>query len=90
MTESKGGDAAKSTSLSDEDVAVVKLVNSVPAPRTADELAASYAGLQVANLWPEQSEKAVRGRIDSLLKSGKLKKGDKTPNGEPVIEIAKG
>lgn len=84
--EKASGGSSKDLSL--EQVAVIQHVTIAPAPRTADELAASYAGLQVANMWPEQSEKAVKERIAELVKAGKLKHGKKAADGESTIELA--
>lgn len=73
--------------LTDEQVAVSSLVSVVPEPRTAEELSNRYAGLRTENLWPEQTPKAVRERIEELVKAGTLKKGPKAPDGDPVIEV---
>jgi hypothetical protein len=73
--------------LTAEQTAVLQLVTIESSPRSADELAKNYDGLRAANLWPEQSEKQVKERVAELVKAGKLKKGEKTPDGEPVIEL---
>jgi hypothetical protein len=84
-TKAKTLDADK---LTVEQVAVRQLATVVPEPRTADELAKRYDGLRRENDWPEQSQKSVRERIDELVAGGLLKEGDKSPEGDPVIELA--
>lgn len=91
-----GSTATKTTTaaaLSAEQVAVKQLVTIAPAPRTADELAASYAGLRLANMWPEQNAEAVKRRIKELVAAKVLKHGPMAPNKDaenavPVIELA--
>lgn len=85
MTDSKTTTTDK---LTVEQTAVRQLVTVIPEARTADELAKRYDGLRRENLWPEQTQKSVRERIDELLKAGLLKKGPKAPDGDPVIELA--
>lgn len=87
MTDAPTAPAPK-TKLTDDQVAVSRLVSVVPEPRTAEELSKRYAGLRTENLWPEQTPKAVRERIEELVKAGTLKKGPKAPDGDPVIEVA--
>jgi hypothetical protein len=87
----KGGSATATKSagqLTPNQVAVKRLVAITPSPRTADELAASYDGLRQANLWPHQSESSVKSAIKELVDRKVLKRGDKTPDGEPTIELA--
>lgn len=85
-TSSNGGkDASK---LTGKEIAVKQLVTITPAPRTAAELAASYAGQRVANLWPQQSKEEVEKTIAALVKRGVLKHGRKAPNDKPTIELA--
>lgn len=81
-TESKGAE------LTEKQVAIKQLVTITPEPRTADELAARYDGLRHENLWPEQSESAVKAGITSLVSAGVLKEGEKAPDDEPTIELA--
>jgi leucyl-tRNA synthetase len=78
----------KAKKLTVEQTAVLQLVTLAPsAPCTADELAKQYAGLRQANLWPEQTQKSVRERIDELVAAKVLKEGDTAPSGDPVIEL---
>jgi len=80
--------AKKEVKLTADQVAVRQLVTIVPEPRTADELAKRYDGLRRENLWPEQSQKAVREGIGELVKAGVLREGESAPEGDPVIELA--
>lgn len=82
-TKAKGDD-----SLTENQTAVRQLVTVSPEPRTADELAKRYDGLRREHLWPEQTQKSVKERIDELIEKGLLKEGDKAPEGEPTIELA--
>lgn len=78
----------KAEKLTPDQVAVRQLVTVVPEPRTADELAKRYDGLRTENLWPQQSQKSVKERIDELLERGLLKEGAADPEGDPTIELA--
>jgi hypothetical protein len=92
MSERKDGGSTASKSkpntLTADQVAVKQLVTITPSPRTAAELAAQYAGLRQANLWPEQSESSVKQRITELVERGVLKHGAKAADDEPTIELA--
>jgi hypothetical protein len=79
---------SKAAKLNAKKTAVLQLVTIAAAPRTATELANSYAGLREANLWPEQSVDQVIDAIDALVKEKVLKKGAEAPDGEPTLEIA--
>jgi hypothetical protein len=79
---------SKVDKLNEKQTAVLQLVTIAAAPRTAGELANSYAGLREANLWPEQSVDQVKAALDALLTKKVLKKGAEAPDGEPTLEIA--
>lgn len=87
MTEKK----AEKATLTADQTAVLQLVTITPQPRTADELANTYAGLQLANQWPEQSADQVRSRLKELVTAGKLKYGEKAGtedgDGDKTIEL---
>lgn len=80
--------ASSTPDLTENQVAVRQLVTVVPEPRTREELGDRYAGLRLENLWPEQTERSVKERIDELIDKGLLQEGDKAPNGEATIELA--
>jgi hypothetical protein len=86
MAESKT--QQKVEQLSAEQTAVLQLVTIAPEPRTADELAGSYAGQATGNLWPEQDEDSVRSALDALQSKGLVKEGDKDPEGNPTIVLS--
>lgn len=85
MTESKT--ETKAPNLTAEQTAVLQLVTIAPAPRTADELANSYAGQREANLWPEQTAEQVKKRLQELADKKLVKDGEDAPDGEPTIEL---
>lgn len=84
---SKSTAAPKADELTEEQTAVLQLVTIAPAPRTVAELANSYAGLQAANLWPEQSVGEVEKRLKELLDGPLLKYGDEAPGGDKTVEL---
>lgn len=84
-TEEKTG--GKAPDLTAEQTAVLQLVTITPAPRTEEELAASYAGLREANLWPEQSQEQVKNRLKELREKKLVKYGEKAPDDKPTVEL---
>lgn len=84
--------AAKATDstpdLTANQVAVRQLVTITPEPRTADELAKRYDGLRTENMWPEQTQRSVKERIEELIDKGLLAEGDAAPEGDPTIVLA--
>lgn len=78
----------KADELSAEQTAALQLITIAPEPRTADELADSYAGQQVSMLWPEQDRDSVKSAVEALVSSGHAKEGAAAPDGTPTIVLA--
>jgi hypothetical protein len=89
MNETKKGE--KAPELTADQTAVLQLVTVTPQPRTAQELADTYDGLRLANLWPEQSADQVKARLKELVSAKHLKYGERAGaedgDGDPTIEL---